>query len=66
MQLSDNPIPAAIGGVHNNWPGIPDGIDVATVLIYLEPWAVTQSGQTIELNNFSPSDFFDKKKEQDS
>jgi len=63
MQLSDNPIPAAIGGVHNNWPGIPDRVDVATVLIYLEPWAAAQSGQTIELHEFSPFYFFDKKKE---
>ena len=63
MQLGENPIPAAIGGVHNNWPGLPDGIAVASVLIYLEPWAAAKSGQTVELTDFSLSDFM-KKKEQ--
>jgi RNA polymerase sigma-70 factor (ECF subfamily) len=63
MQLGDNPVPAAIGGVHNTWPGLPDGIDVASVLIYLEPWATAKSGQTVELEDFSLFDFM-KKEEQ--
>jgi len=63
MQLSDNPIPAAIGGVHNTWPGLSYRVSVATILIYLEPWAAAQSGQTVELTDFSLSDFFYKKKE---
>ena len=63
MQLGENPIPAAIGGVHNNWPGLPDGIAVASVLIYLEPWAAAKSGQTVELTDFSLSDFMKKKKQ---
>ena len=62
MQLGENPIPAAIGGVHNNWPGLPDGIAVASVLIYLEPWAAAKSGQTLEMAEFSISDFMKKKK----
>jgi RNA polymerase sigma factor (sigma-70 family) len=58
MQLGDNPIPAAIGGVHNCWPGLPEGASFASILIYLESWAAAQSGQVIELMDFSPSDFF--------
>jgi hypothetical protein len=57
MQLGEDPVPAAIGGVHNNWPGLPDGISVASVLIYLEPWAAAQSGLAVELTEFSPFDF---------
>jgi hypothetical protein len=63
MQLGENPIPAAIGGVHNNWPGLPDGIAVASVLIYLEPWAAARSGRAVELAEFSLSDFMKKKKQ---
>ena len=62
MQLGENPVPAAIGGVHNPWPGLPDGISVASVLIYLEPWAAAQSGQAVELAEFSPYELFDYKK----
>ena len=57
MQLGDDPVPAAIGGVLNSWPGIPDGISVACVLIYLEPWAAAVSGKSVELADFSPTDF---------
>jgi RNA polymerase sigma factor (sigma-70 family) len=60
MQLGDDPVPAAIGGVHNNWPGLPDGIAVASVLIYLEPWAAAKSGETVELADFSLFDFMQK------
>jgi RNA polymerase sigma factor (sigma-70 family) len=60
MQLRDDPVPAAIGGVHNNWPGLPDGIAVASVLIYLEPWAAARSGQAVELAEFSLYDFMKK------
>jgi len=60
MQLGDNPVPAAIGGVQNPWPGLPDGINVASVLIYLEPWAAAQSGEDVELAEFSLVDFMKK------
>jgi len=60
MQLGDNPVPAAIGGVQNPWPGLPDGISVASVHIYLEPWAAAQSGRAVELADFSPLDFMKK------
>ncbi len=60
MQFGDNPVPAAIGGVHNPWPGLPDGISVASVHIYLEPWAAAQSGRAVELADFSPLDFMKK------
>jgi hypothetical protein len=62
MQLGDGPVPAAIGGVHNNWPGLSDGIAVASVLIYLEPWASAISGKTVELASFSPFDFMKRKR----
>jgi hypothetical protein len=66
MQLGDNLIPAAIGGVHTPWPGLPEGASFVSVLIYLEPWAAARSGQVIQLRDFSMSDFFDNGKKQDS
>ena len=60
MQLGNDPIPAAIGGVQSHWPGLPDGISVASVLIYLEPWAAAQSGEAVELADFSLFDFMKK------
>ena len=64
MQLSDNPIPAAIGGVHMPWPGLPEGGHFASVVIYLEPWSEARSGQVVELADFSMADFFDSRKKQ--
>lgn len=64
MQLGDNPIPAAIGGVHMPWPGLPKGGHFASVVIYLEPWATARSGQVIELEDFSMADFFGDRKSQ--
>ncbi|MEJ2703601.1 MAG: hypothetical protein P8Z79_14280, partial [Sedimentisphaerales bacterium] len=58
MQLGDNPIPVAIGGVHTPWPGLPEGAAFASILIYLEPWAAARSGHVVELEDFSISDFF--------
>ncbi len=49
MQFGDNPIPAAIGGVLNRWSILPEGVSVASVGIYLEPWASVRSGQDIGL-----------------
>jgi hypothetical protein len=60
MQLGDDPIPAAIGGVHNPWPGLSDEVSVASILICLEPWAAAQSGRIIELADFSLPDFLEK------
>ena len=60
MQLGDNPVPAALGGVHNLWPGLPDGTNVASVLICLEPWATAKSGEAVELVDFSLFDFMEK------
>ena len=61
MQLADNPIPAAMGGVHNPHPcfGTSDRIGVASILICLEPWAAAQSGQVVELADFSLLDFME-------
>ena len=66
MQIGNNAIPAAIGGVHTPWPGLPKGACFASVLIYLEPWATARSGQVIEFEDFSPSDFFNHMRKQDS
>jgi hypothetical protein len=60
MQLGDNPAPAAIGGVQNPWLGLPDRVSIASVLIYLEPWAAAKSGQPVELMEFSLHDFLKK------
>jgi len=54
MQLGDNPIPAAIGGVHNRWSILPEGVQVASVEIHLEPWASARTGQVIELIRGTP------------
>ncbi len=54
MQLGDNPIPAAIGGVHNHWSILPEGVEVASAIIYLEPWASARTGQVVELVRGTP------------
>jgi len=54
MQLGNNPIPAAIGGVHNRWSILPEGVQVASVGIHLEPWASAHTGQVIELVRGTP------------
>ena len=61
MQFGDNPIPAAIGGVHNPTQGLSDKVSAASVILYLEPWAAAQSGQLIELAEF-PTVFFENNK----
>ncbi len=52
MQFADIPVPAAIGGPLDPWPNMPEGVNAACVLIYLEPWATARSGQAIELIDF--------------
>jgi hypothetical protein len=64
MQLGDILIPAAIGGVLNPWPNMPEGVSAACVQIYLEPWAASQSGQVIELAHFSPKALFEENRSQ--
>lgn len=58
MQIGDNKIPAAIGGILNPRPVVFGDGSVANVTIHLEPWASVQSGQTIELTEFPSTDFF--------
>ena len=53
LQLSDIRVPAALGGVYYPWPEIPEGTGTAYVRIHLEPWATAQSGQVVELAQFS-------------
>jgi hypothetical protein len=64
MQLGDNSIPAAIGGVLNPWPGSSDRFSVASLVIYLEPWAAAQTGQVVELTPFSPQFFLEDSRMQ--
>ncbi|MEN6577772.1 MAG: hypothetical protein ABFD90_15620 [Phycisphaerales bacterium] len=54
MQSGDNPIPAAIGGVHHRWSILPEGVQVASVGIHLEPWASARTGQVVELARGTP------------
>ncbi len=49
MQIDDNPIPAAIGGGCVPSPRLPEGVEIASVTIYLEPWASARSGQMVDL-----------------
>jgi RNA polymerase sigma factor (sigma-70 family) len=63
MQIGDNSIPAAIGGVLNSLPGLSDKVSVASVAIHLEPWAVAQTGLPVELADF-PSFLFEKNRAQ--
>ena len=65
MQLADNPIPAAMGGVHNPHPlfGLSDEVSVASILICLEPWATAKSGRVIELADFSLLDFLENEEQ---
>jgi RNA polymerase sigma factor (sigma-70 family) len=66
MQLADNPIPAAMGGVQNPHPmlGTSERGSVASIMICLEPWAAVKSGEAVELADFSLFDFM-KKPEQE-
>lgn len=61
MQLGDNPIPAAIGGVLNRPSVLPEEVHVASIAIYLEPWAAARSGQAIELVRGSIFPWFGQK-----
>ena len=61
MQIGDNKIPAAIGGILNPRPGVFSDGNAANVTIYIEPWASARSGRTIELTDFSSLDFFRNK-----
>jgi len=62
MQLAEDPIPAAMGGVHNPHPLLDTSErgGVASILIYLEPWASAKSGEVVELADFSLFDFMKK------
>lgn len=54
MRFDGIAVPAATGGVHFLWPGLPDGVSVASAVLYLEAWAFAQSGQHIELERLEP------------
>jgi RNA polymerase sigma factor (sigma-70 family) len=54
MQLGDDSRPAAIGGVWSPSAHLPEGVHVAAVALYLEPWASVRSGQAVELVKGSP------------
>lgn len=54
MEFKDIAIPAAIGGVFFECPGVPDSFSVATVQLFLEAWATAKSGQVVELTELAP------------
>jgi hypothetical protein len=59
-KLGDNPVPAAIAGILNDPPVSDDNASVASVIIYLEPWASAQTGKVVKLTDFTLSLFRDK------
>jgi RNA polymerase sigma factor (sigma-70 family) len=59
MQFENVSVPAANGGPLNPWPNMSEGVSAASVSIFLEPWATAQSGQVVELIEFSPHLFFE-------
>ncbi len=60
MELGDNPIPGAVGGVLQRGSTLPEGIHVASVTIHLEPWAAAYSGQVIKLAEGSAFPWFER------
>jgi hypothetical protein len=48
LQLGENQVPAAIGGVLAGWPGQPPGTGVAHLRLFLEPWATARTGHVVE------------------
>lgn len=54
MQLGDIVVPAAVGGVCYALPWMPEGVNLASVRLFLEAWATAQSGKTIELEDIEP------------
>jgi hypothetical protein len=58
MQIENNPIPAAIGGVLSFPPESSDKVHAASIMIYLEPWGAARSGQAIELADDVPIPLF--------
>jgi RNA polymerase sigma factor (sigma-70 family) len=59
MQFENISIPAANGGPLNPWPNMSEGVSAASVSIFLESWAAAQSGQVVELIEFSPHLLFE-------
>ena len=51
MQLGDIVVPAAIGDILESCPGMPEGVNTASVDLCLEAWATALSGQVIELES---------------
>lgn len=54
LQVGDFSARAAHGGVLAEWPGCPQGFSVAHVRVFLEPWAMVQSGQVVEFDQLPP------------
>jgi RNA polymerase sigma-70 factor, ECF subfamily len=50
LHVGDIAARAAYGGVLNEWPGRPAGVDAAHVRIFLEPWATVRSGQLVDFD----------------
>jgi len=53
LELGDEFIEAAIGGVLPPWPGQPEGTELAHVRLYVEAWAEARTGVRVEMENFA-------------
>jgi RNA polymerase sigma factor (sigma-70 family) len=53
LQLRLDGALAAVGGVLGPWPGCPDGVAVAHVRLFLEPWASAREGRRVLLQRVS-------------
>ena len=52
LQIQDEDVPAAVGGVLAGWQGRPPGVDAGHLRFFLEPWATVQSGQAVDFDRF--------------
>jgi len=54
MQFEGSTLPAAVGGVLEPWPGLPNDSFAGMLVLCVEAWASAHSGQDIKLDNAKP------------
>lgn len=54
MQFENSTLPAAVGGVLEPWPELPQERYAGMMVLCLEAWATAQSGQDIQLDHAKP------------
>ena len=54
MQFEGSNLPAAVGGVLESWPELPEDSHAGMLVLCLEAWATAQSGQDIPLDDAKP------------